>query len=74
MFWVYSLPVSVYDTQNLPSSNLSAAEILKFRDNAWNKYHTNPNYIQLLKKKFGPEAVRDIKSTTKIKLKRKFPC
>ena len=61
-----------YDTQNLPSAILSAAEILDFRDKAWDKYHTNPKYLHLLKNKFGPEAVKDIKSTTKIKLKRKL--
>ena len=61
-----------YDTQNLPSRNLSAAEILAFRDNAWNKYHTNPKYLDLLKNKFGTNAVNNLKETTKIKLKRKL--
>ena len=42
-----------YDTQNLPSQNLSAAEILSFRDKAWDKYHTNPKYLKLLENKFG---------------------
>lgn len=61
-----------YDTQNLPSQQLSAAEILAFRDNAWMKYHTNKNYLNLLKKKFGDNAVKNINQTTKIKLKRKL--
>ena len=61
-----------YDTQNLPSADLSAAEILEFRDNAWNKYHTNPKYLNLLNKKFGPKSVEDVNSTAKIKLKRKI--
>ena len=61
-----------YDTQNLPSVDLSAAEILEFRDNAWNKYHTNPKYLNLLNKKFGPKSVEDVNSTAKIKLKRKI--
>ena len=61
-----------YDTQNLPSQNLSAYEILSFRDKAWNKYHTNPKYIKLLENKFGMNAVTNLKKTTKIKLKRKL--
>jgi len=61
-----------YDTQNLPSQNLSAAEILDFRDKAWSKYHTNPKYLKLLESKFGIEAVNNLKETTKIKLKRKL--
>ena len=61
-----------YDTQNLPSKNLSAAEILSFRDKAWDKYHTNPKYLKLLENKFGMNAVNNLKKTTKIKLKRKL--
>ena len=40
-----------YDTQNLPSDNLKAESILKFRDEAWIKYHTNPKYLELIKNK-----------------------
>ena len=61
-----------YDTQNLPSKYLSAAEILAFRDNAWDKYHTNPKYLKLLESKFGILAVNNLKETTKIRLKRKL--
>lgn len=61
-----------YDTQNLPSSNLSASEILAFRDKAWHKYHTNPKYLKLLETRFGINAVNNLKETTKIKLKRKL--
>ena len=61
-----------FDTQNLPSKDLSAAEILSFRDKAWNKYHTNPKYLKLLESKFGMNAVNNLKETTKIKLKRKL--
>ena len=61
-----------FDTQNLPSKDLSAAEILSFRDKAWNKYHTNPKYLKLLESKFGMNALNNLKETTKIKLKRKL--
>ena len=39
-----------YDTLNLANDNLTSAEILKFRDDAWKKYHDNDNYHKLLKK------------------------
>tara|TARA_B100000989_G_C19528138_1_gene468071 strand:+ start:2536 stop:4053 length:1518 start_codon:yes stop_codon:yes gene_type:complete len=61
-----------YHTQNLPSKELSAAEILKFRDFAWDKYHTNKSYLSLLEKKFGSHARKNLEETTKIKLKRKL--
>ena len=61
-----------YDTQNLPSKNLSAGEILRFRDYAWDKYHTSKKYLDLLEKKFGMNAVNNLNNTTKIKLKRKL--
>ena len=61
-----------YDTQNLPSKYLSAGEILRFRDYAWDKYHTSKKYLDLLEKKFGINAVNNLNNTTKIKLKRKL--
>ena len=61
-----------YDTQNLPSNNLSAKNILEFRDKAWIKYHTNPKYLSLIKNKFGGKAESNIKDVTKINLKRKL--
>ena len=60
-----------YDTLNLASDNLTSGQILKFRDFAWNKYHTNEKYLKLLEKKFGLHAVENLKKTTAIKLKRK---
>ncbi len=61
-----------YDTLNLSNDNLTAAEILKFRDEAWMKYHTNPEYLKLLETKFGLKARKNVEDTTKIKLKRKL--
>ena len=61
-----------YDTQNLSTDYLSAAEILKFRDEAWTKYHTSPNYLKLLREKFGEKAEQNVIETAKISLKRKL--
>jgi len=61
-----------YETLNLSNDSLSAAEILKFRDYAWMKYHTNENYLSFLENKFGLRAKENVEKTTKIKLKRKL--
>jgi anaerobic magnesium-protoporphyrin IX monomethyl ester cyclase len=61
-----------YDTQNMSNANLSASEILSFRDYAWEKYHKNPSYLMLLESKFGVKARQDIEDTLKINLKRKL--
>ena len=61
-----------YETQNLPNDNLKAEEILKFRDEAWMKYHTHEPYLKLLEDKFGIEARKNVEDMTKIKLKRKL--
>ena len=61
-----------YDTQNLSSEKLTSKDILKFRDESWMKYHTNPKYLTLIKSKFGDNAEQNIKNMTKINLKRKI--
>jgi len=61
-----------YDCKPLPSKYLFADEVLRFRDNAWMKYHTNPIYLEMIKSKFGEEAYQRTLDSTKIKLKRKL--
>jgi radical SAM superfamily enzyme YgiQ (UPF0313 family) len=61
-----------YETQNMSNANLTAAQILEFRDYAWNTYHQNPAYLKFLEDKFGPESRADLESTLKVKLKRKL--
>jgi hypothetical protein len=75
----YSLPSTYtgysfhsYDTLPMPNENLSAAEILKFRDEAFTNYHTNPKFLQRIEKLFGKDAKNSIVEMTKIKLKRKI--
>ena len=38
---------------------LKAYEILKLRDEAFIKYHTDKNFLNLIEKKFGREAVNN---------------
>jgi radical SAM superfamily enzyme YgiQ (UPF0313 family) len=61
-----------YDTLPLPTKTLTASDILKFRDNAFEEYHTYPPFLEKIKNKFGQIAVDNIKEMVKIKLKRKI--
>ena len=61
-----------YDTLNLSNGNLTSAEILAFRDKAFDTYHASPKYMELVKDKFGDKAVNELNETKKIKLNRKL--
>jgi len=61
-----------YDTLNMSNGNLTAAEILAFRDHAWEKYHRNPRYLAMLENKFGVNSREDVEQTLEIKLKRQL--
>jgi hypothetical protein len=58
------------DTLPIPTDSLTAAEILRFRDEAFLRYHTNSNFLQRIKNKYGDSAVKSIEEMTKIKLTR----
>ena len=58
------------DTLPLPTESLSPAEILKFRDEAFILYHSNPKFIDLITNKFGNSAAENIKEMLKISLRR----
>ena len=61
-----------YTTQPLPTNELTPEQILKFRDDAYLKYHTNPKFLEKVKKTYGDIAVNNILENTKVKLKRKI--
>jgi radical SAM superfamily enzyme YgiQ (UPF0313 family) len=61
-----------YESQPLPTKHCSAAEVLQFRDAAWQTYFTNPAYLALVERKFGPEQRRNVEAMAKIKLRRKL--
>jgi len=61
-----------YDTLPLPTETLTAAEILQFRDNAFEEYHSYPPFLEKIKNKFGQVAVDNINEMLKIKLNRKI--
>lgn len=61
-----------YDAICNRTEKLTAAQILKFRDDAYITYHTNPKFLERVKNKFGNQAVDNIESMTKIRLRRKI--
>jgi len=61
-----------YNTKPLPTEYLTPAEILKFRDQAWFKYHGHLPFLNKIEKKYGSSAQENIEDMTKVSLKRKI--
>lgn len=61
-----------YEAEPLRTKHLTAAEVLRFRDNAWQTYFTNPDYLNLVQRRFGDQERRNVEAMTKIQLKRKI--
>jgi radical SAM superfamily enzyme YgiQ (UPF0313 family) len=61
-----------YDSQPLPTRHVSAAEVLRFRDQAWRKYFTNPTYLDLVQRTFGPQQRANVEAMTRIYLRRRL--
>jgi anaerobic magnesium-protoporphyrin IX monomethyl ester cyclase len=61
-----------YESQPLPTKYLSSAEVLRFRDAAWQKYFTNPAYLDLVESRFGVSERANIEDMASITLKRKL--
>ncbi len=59
-----------YETQPLPTEHISAAEVLKFRDEAFTKYFTNKRYLDLVKTKFGDDVYSHVQNMVEVKLAR----
>ena len=57
-----------YETQNLSTDYLSADEVLRFRDHAWEEYNSMPKYEMFLIEKFGNHAVEQLHKTRSKKL------
>jgi radical SAM superfamily enzyme YgiQ (UPF0313 family) len=61
-----------YESQPLPTKYLTAAEVLKFRDDAWHTYFSYEPYLALVEKKFGGKERRNVEEMAKIRLRRKL--
>ena len=56
----------------LPTRYLSSTDVLKFRDEAWQKYHSRNEYLNLIESSFGINQRNNIENLIKIKLKRRI--
>jgi len=56
----------------MPTKHLSAAEVLRFRDNAFREYFSNPRYLKMIREKFGPKVVEHIQEMLKHEIRRNF--
>ena len=61
-----------FNTLPLPTKHLSPGEVLKLRDEKFIEYHSNKKFLDKIQKKFGANAVLNIKEMLKIKIKRKI--
>jgi hypothetical protein len=58
------------DSKPLRTKYLSSAEVLAFRDAAFQKYFNAPSYLNMVRDKFGQETVDHIEQMTSHKLVR----
>lgn len=58
------------DALPLPTKYLPASEVLRFRDRAFHAYFTNPRYLDMMARKFGPDTVKHIQEMASHKLVR----
>ena len=49
------------DSLPLPTKYLSGADVLRFRDKAFQAYFANPRFLDMIGRKFGPETVQHIR-------------
>jgi anaerobic magnesium-protoporphyrin IX monomethyl ester cyclase len=60
------------NTLPLPTRHLSAGEVLRFRDRAFDVYFSQQGYLDLVRQKFGEDTLAHVREMTSHKLERKF--
>jgi radical SAM superfamily enzyme YgiQ (UPF0313 family) len=58
------------DCLPLPTRYLPARDVLRFRDEAFVKYYTNPRYLAMIERRFGTAALAHIQQMTSHRLER----
>jgi len=68
------LEYSQFSRETVPSAtkHISAKKVLRFRDRAFEEYHKNPEYLRMIKSKFGSETVVHINQMLKYRISRKL--
>jgi hypothetical protein len=60
-----------HDCQPLGNEILSPADVLAFRDYAFDRYFTDPDYLAMIKNRFGNPTLAHIQAMTAHKLPRR---
>ena len=58
------------DCLPLPTRHVTARAVLRFRDDAFQRYYTNPHYLALTERRFGAAMARHIRAMTAQRLER----
>jgi radical SAM superfamily enzyme YgiQ (UPF0313 family) len=60
------------DTLPLPTEHISAADVLRFRDHAFQVYFNDPGYLASISDKFGVETAEHIREMASVRLERRL--
>ena len=60
------------DCLPLPTRHLTAREVLQFRDEAFLRYYTGPNYLEMIGRRFGGVAAEHVRRMTNVRLERRL--
>jgi radical SAM superfamily enzyme YgiQ (UPF0313 family) len=61
-----------YDCLPLPTDKLGAADVLRFRDEAFHQYFSAPAYLTMVEKRFGAETAAHVRDMAQHRLKRQI--
>ncbi len=61
-----------YDCTPLPTDTLSAADVVRFRDDAFHEYFTAPRYLDMVTQRFGWDTRRHVEEMAQPRLRRKL--
>ena len=59
------------ETLPLPTEHLSSGEVLRFRDEAFDRYYRRPEYREMIERRFGPGALASVDEMLSHKLRRR---
>jgi radical SAM superfamily enzyme YgiQ (UPF0313 family) len=60
------------DTLPLPTRHLSAGDVLRFRDRAFNAYFSHEPYLEMVRQKFGAQTAEHIREMTAHRIERMY--
>ncbi len=61
------------NTLPLPTRHVTGAEVLRFRDHAFQRYFRNPGYLDVIERKFGPKTIHHIAEMVSQNINRNYP-